>query len=319
MTSPPTPVPFADGSVSFGLYAHDLPPGESVAEIVHQAGLASRAGFDGVTLSEHHGGYPGYVPNPLQVCGWLLEAMDQGWAAAMPLLLSLRPPTLTAEDAAWTAARFPGRVALGFASGYVEDDFVAARSPFEDRHRNFRSNLEEMCRALRSPDDVLVRDPAIVEHGATIPLVVAAKGPRALELSARLGMGIAGTAHWDEPTAEIHQQYRDFDGIGPRVIRRWIWLGGDQPTAADSWVKQSVAPAGDYSWVDPGARRILKHEDPAVLASELADSYAASDATSLSLRVHVPGMSPAATRDQIERVGDELLPRLRERLGAQSA
>ena len=36
------------------------------------------AGFDGVTMSEHHGGFHGYLPNPLQAAGWCLEAMPHG-------------------------------------------------------------------------------------------------------------------------------------------------------------------------------------------------------------------------------------------------
>ena len=84
-----------------------------------RAGRARRSehGFDGVMTSEHHGGFHGYLPNPLQVAGCCLEAMADGWAAPCPLLLPLRPPALVAEEIAWLAARFPGRVGLGVAVG----------------------------------------------------------------------------------------------------------------------------------------------------------------------------------------------------------
>jgi len=306
--------PFADRSVSFGLYAHDLEASKCVSELVHQSAMAIDAGFDGVTLSEHHAGYPGYVPNPLQMVGWLLPEMQSGWAAAMPVLLSLRQPLILAEEVSWLAARFPGRVGLGFASGYVEADFELAGSSFTDRHGNFRGNLEAIANGLRQPGPLLARDPAVLEFGASIPLVVAAQGPRALELSARLGMGIAGTSHWDEPTQAIHQQYLEFGGRGPRVIRRWIWLGSDTVPGSEAWVTQASAPKGDYSWVEPGARRILAHANPLELASLVAASVVDSFATCLSIRIHVPGMPVDVARAQLELLSEQFLPALREHL-----
>src|SRR5215211_7024885 len=109
--------PFAPGSVSLRLYPHnDLGAVGIVDELRAQAALADERGFDGVMTSEHHGGFHGYLPNPLQVAGWCLEVMKHGWAAPAPLLLPLRPPALVAEEIAWLAARFPGRVGLGVAS-----------------------------------------------------------------------------------------------------------------------------------------------------------------------------------------------------------
>jgi alkanesulfonate monooxygenase SsuD/methylene tetrahydromethanopterin reductase-like flavin-dependent oxidoreductase (luciferase family) len=81
--------------VSLRLYPHDgLDATTIVDELCRQAALAAEAGFDGVMTSEHHGGFAGYLPNPLQLAGWLLEAMDRGWAAPCPLLLPLRPSGL---------------------------------------------------------------------------------------------------------------------------------------------------------------------------------------------------------------------------------
>src|SRR3954466_14718225 len=116
--------PFASGSVSFRSYPHQL--GDAVAtidELREQAALAVAHHFDGVMTSEHHAGFPGYLPNPLQLAGFLLDAMPDGWAAPCPLLLPLRPVALVAEETAWLAARFPGRVGLGVAAGALPVDF----------------------------------------------------------------------------------------------------------------------------------------------------------------------------------------------------
>ena len=117
--------PFAAGSVSFRSYPHEgLAATAVLDELRVQASLAVAHGFDGVMTSEHHGGFPGYVPNPLQLAGFLLEAMPAGWAAPCPLVLMLRPAVLVAEETAWLAARFPGRVGLGVAAGALPVDFA---------------------------------------------------------------------------------------------------------------------------------------------------------------------------------------------------
>src|SRR5450759_2400581 len=110
MADPPmrpfSSIPFARGSISFRLYPHnELSACEVVAELCGQAGLALTAGFDGVMTSEHHGGFAGYLPNPLQVAAFILDEHPQGWAAACPLLLPLRPTALVAEEVAWLGAR----------------------------------------------------------------------------------------------------------------------------------------------------------------------------------------------------------------------
>ncbi len=69
--------PLAPRSVSLRMYPHALPAAGIVSELRDQAALAERAGFDGLMTSEHHGGFRGYVPNPLQLAGWLLEATER--------------------------------------------------------------------------------------------------------------------------------------------------------------------------------------------------------------------------------------------------
>ena len=70
--------PFAAGSVSFRSYpTQGLAPTETIDELCTQAALAAGHGFDGVMTSEHHAGFAGYIPNPLQMAGFLLDAMPE--------------------------------------------------------------------------------------------------------------------------------------------------------------------------------------------------------------------------------------------------
>ncbi len=134
-------LPFGFGSVSLVLYIHDLSPTKALDELFDQAQHAFKAGFSGVTLAEHHNGFRNYLPTPLQVVGWLLEEFRQGWAAAYPLLIPLRPVELWIEELAWLAARFPQRVGLATAPGYVKDDFTAAGAEFAGRFDRYWASM----------------------------------------------------------------------------------------------------------------------------------------------------------------------------------
>ena len=164
--------PLGSGSISLRLYPHDLPPADIVTELRAQASMAEEAGFDGVMTSEHHGGVPNYLPNPLLAASWALEVTERLWAAPCPTLLPLRAATHVVEDLAWTAQRFPGRVGVGFASGAFERDFELAGVPFGEMVPRFASSLAIVARALAgAPDEPLAADPA--DRGA---LVVADPG-----------------------------------------------------------------------------------------------------------------------------------------------
>ena len=142
--------------------------------------------------------------------------MASGWAAPSPLLLPLRPPALVAEEVAWLAARFPGRVGLGVASGALPADFevmglddARARATLRDRARGGR-------RAI-STDRVPVGSPAtrrsIGARTHPIPVVSAAMGFTAVRRAAALGVGVL----FDSMSTP--ERCRELDGRVPRG--RW--------------------------------------------------------------------------------------------------
>src|SRR3954452_3397712 len=184
---------FGPGSVSLRLYPHNQLPADQIVQTLRaQAAQAEAAGFDGIMTSEHHGGFGGYLPNPLQAAGWCLEAMKAGWAAPCPLLLPLRPPALVAEEIAWLAARFPGRVGIGVASGALPDDFEIMHAPMDDLARRFTAGFEELAGMLDgSAPRGLADDPAIRACGEhAVPVLSAAMGFTATRRAARLGAGL---------------------------------------------------------------------------------------------------------------------------------
>jgi alkanesulfonate monooxygenase SsuD/methylene tetrahydromethanopterin reductase-like flavin-dependent oxidoreductase (luciferase family) len=322
----PSPaIPFARGSVSLRLYPHnDLEAPGVVAELCAQAALATEGGFAGVMTSEHHGGFPGYLPNPLQMAGFILDRCPTGWAAACPLLLPLRPTALVAEEAAWLAARHPGRVGLGVAAGALPLDFEAMDIPAGTAVDVFRSELPRIVDMLRGRDlRQLQGDPALQACATRpVPVLSAAVSPAAARRAARCGAGILMEG-MSSPSrlARLTAEYDGAGGTGTKVLIRRAWLGdvrGDL-VQAQRQVYDSYAGAGAGAGAGPGAGpgfggdQTVAADDPADLAEQLDRAVLESGADALNLRIHLPGMPSQEVRQQIARLGSEVVPRLRAR------
>jgi len=307
--------PFAPGSVSFRSYPnHGLDATETIAELRAQAALAAEHGFDGVMTSEHHGGFPGYLPNPLQLAGFLLDAMPRGWAAPCPLLLPLRPAALVAEETAWLAARFPERVGLGVAAGALEVDFEIMDVPMDGLTARFERGLALVAAALRGESvGALSADAALArcrEH--PVPLLSAAASATAARRAARVGTGLLfDSLVTSDRVRDLVDAYRAAGGTGSCVLVRRVWLG--EPPRADVDrqidVYRGYAPtAAPAHW---GADEMVVATTAAEVARRLRGVQEAAGVDALNLRVHVPGVSTEAAREQIVRLGNEVLPRLR--------
>ncbi len=298
--------PFAPGSVSLRLYPHlELPPTRIVEELIDQARLAVHAGFDGIMLSEHHNGFAGYLPNPVQAAGWVLEATDIGWGAPCPLLLPLRPAALVAEELAWMAARFPGRVGAGVAAGSLEQDFTVMGSSTAQLTARFADALSTVSDILLGRDPgVLDRDPAVLRcREDPVPLVSAAMSATAVRRAAACGVGLVFDSLTEAARCRaLVDGYEAAGGVGPVVLVRRVWLG-EPPVALQQRqhdVYRSYAPSSAVAhW---GTEQLAAGDDADEVAARVLDHAEAVGADSVNLRVHVPGLDPSAARDQIERV-----------------
>jgi len=308
-------VPLGPGAVSLRLYPHDLPPAEVVRELMAQAALAEVSGFDGAMTSEHHGGFPNYLPNPLLAATWALEATDQAWAAPCPLLLSLRPVGQVVEDLAWTAQRFPGRVGAGFAAGALADDFVVSDVPFGEMRERFTTALPVAVAGLRGDAaGPLAADPAVAALRADpVPVVSAAQSPAAARRAGALGIGLLfDSLISTERAAEVSAAHQEAGGGGSRILIRRVWVGPPPTTSVadqmDRYRRAAPASARDH-W--GAGDNLVTSDDGGEIAERLADLMTSTGCDSLNLRVFHAGTTPTQVRGQIERVGAEVLPRLR--------
>ena len=317
----PTEAPFAPGSVSMRLYPHnDLPATEVVAELCAQARLALDGGFDGVMTSEHHGGFPGYLPNPQQITSFILADSPRGWAAASPLLLPLRPTALVAEETAWLAARHPGRVGLGVAAGALPLDFEVMGAELSSAPVRFATELPRLVAMLHGRDLGPLRgDPALIRCADDpVPVLSAAVSTTAARRAAVVGAGILMEGMSDAARlARLTSAYDDAGGSGPRVLIRRVWLGEVPPDLVERQRRVYDSLTGDPAAF--GTDQTVAAADADLLAERLVEVVRQIGASSLDLRVHLPGMDPPAVRSQIDRLAADVVPRLRVALAGPGA
>ena len=319
MADPTTPSNvFAEGSVSLRLYPHnELGAVDIVDQLCTQAAIAAEVGFDGVMTSEHHGGFAGYLPNPLQMSGFQLASMSRGWAAACPVLLPLRPVAMLAEEVAWLDARFPGRVGIGVGSGSLPLDFEAMDVDQSAAVDVFKRDLPRLVAMLSGRDlGALEGDRALRDLPASpVPVISTAMSPAAVRRAAGCGAGVIydGGSNPDR-LRMLSDAFVTAGGTAPRILIRRVWLGPPPKDAFEAQfeVYRSYSPTEALShWRDNGW---ICGDDPSALAEELADAVAHTGCTCLNLRIHAPGIAADAAREQIAALGVEMLPLLRERL-----
>jgi alkanesulfonate monooxygenase SsuD/methylene tetrahydromethanopterin reductase-like flavin-dependent oxidoreductase (luciferase family) len=304
--------PLAPGSVSLRIYPHnDLPATAIVDELRAQARLAAEHGFDGVMVAEHHGGFAGYLANPVQTAGWMLDAMPTGWAAPCPLLLPLRPAALVAEEIAWLAARFPGRVGLGVAAGALPDDFEIMGVSMDGLAARFAEGLELVAAALSGRDGGrLSGDPAIARCvEAPVPLVSAAMGFTAVRRAAAAGAGLLfDSMSPPERVRRLTDAYRAAGGNGACVLIRRAWVG---PPPTDLLERQidvyrSYAPVSAQAHWD--SDEVVTAATAEGVADQLATVATDAGANAVNLRIHVTGVTPDTARDQIVHLAGAIEP-----------
>ncbi len=305
--------PFAPGSVSIRLYPHNELSAEAVVtELCRQAGIAFESGFDGVMTSEHHGGFAGYMAQPLQMASFVLAEHAAGWAAAAPLLLPLRATALVAEEVAWMRARFPGRVGLGVASGALPLDFEVAGVNLADSVGIFRSELPRLVSMLQGDGlGLLEEDPALLAcRQNPVPVLSAAVSVAAATRAARCGAGILMEG-MSAPArlAALTRAFREAGGRGAQVLIRRVWLGraqSDLIEAQRAVYESYAARARSF-----GEDQTIGTDNPEEMVARLATAMGEVGAEALNLRVQLPGMPPERVRDQIERIGTTVVTPLK--------
>jgi G6PDH family F420-dependent oxidoreductase len=211
------------------------------AELVRQAVLAERAGFDFVEISDHFHPWldnQGHSPFAWTVLGTIAARTERiGLATGVTCPTVRYHPAIIAQAAATLALVSGDRFTLGVGSGERLNEHVVGRG-FPDvrvRQEMLREALE-IIRLLwrggyRSYEGRHLRleDARVFDlPGRPPPIAVAAGGPAAARIAAELGDALFAT----EAKPAIVRHYRESGGAGPRYAEVPMAWAPDEHTAA---------------------------------------------------------------------------------------
>ncbi|MCU1429567.1 MAG: class flavin-dependent oxidoreductase, partial [Actinomycetia bacterium] len=150
-----------------------------------------------------------------------------------------------------------------------------------------------------------------------IPLLSAAASATAARRAAAVGAGLLfDSLVTPARVRTLVDAYRTAGGTGPCVLVRRAWLGEPPREEVEHQVEvyRSYAPSGAPAhW---GAAEMIAETTDDVLASRLVAVARDTGVDALNLRVHVPGVTIDAAREQIVALGNEVVPRVKRGLSS---
>ncbi len=219
------------------------------AELIRQAELAERVGFDFVEISDHYHPWldnQGHSPFAWTVLGAIAARTERiGLATGVTCPTVRYHPAIIAQAAATLALVSDGRFTLGVGSGERLNEHVVGPGFPESvrgRHELLREALE-IIRLLwqggyRSYEGKYLQlsDARVFDLPEEPPVIaVAAGGERAARLAAELGDGLFAT----EPRADLVERYQQGGGKGPRYAEVPVAWAPDEHTAARAALETS--------------------------------------------------------------------------------
>jgi G6PDH family F420-dependent oxidoreductase len=212
-------------------------------ELIRQAVLAERAGFDFVEISDHYHPWldvQGHSPFAWTVLGAIAARTERIELATGVTCPTVRyHPAVIAQAAATLALVSDGRFTLGVGSGERLNEHVVGRGfpGVHERQAMLREALE-IIRLLwrggyQNYDGRYLRleDARVFDLPERLPpIAVAAGGPTAARMAAELGDAIFAT----EPRPDLVEAYRGAGGSGPRYAEAPLAWAPDEKTAAQA-------------------------------------------------------------------------------------
>src|SRR3954467_8210797 len=212
-------------------------------ELIRQAVLAERAGFDFVEISDHYHPWldvQGHSPFAWTVLGAIAAKTERiGLATGVTCPTVRYHPAIIAQAAATLALVSDDRFTLGIGAGERLNEHVVGRGfpGVHERQAMLREALE-IIRLLwrggyQNYDGRYLRleDARVFDLPERLPVIAVAAGGRdAAQLAAELGDGLFAT----EPRADIVEAFTAGGGSGPRYAEAPVAWAPDEKTAAQA-------------------------------------------------------------------------------------
>lgn len=223
------------------------------AELVEQARLAERAGFDALWISDHFHPWndeQGQSPFVWSVIGAISQVCDLPVTTAVTCPTVRTHPAVIAQAAATSAALLEGRFVLGLGSGEALNEHILGGAwPTADVRLAMLEEAVAVIRRLFTGETVSHRGEFYTVDTARLytlpdrppPIYLSGFGPKATELAARIADGYINTAPDEELLGIFKQQsggkpaqagvkvsYAATEDEGVRIAHR-LWANAGLP------------------------------------------------------------------------------------------
>ncbi len=339
--------------VGLGLFTAQVPPGsgrtvaQEYDDILELCRLADRTGFDSVWVSEHHGAADAYLPSLTVMLGAIAAVTERVEIGMGVVLGPFQHPLRFAEDCAVVDQLAHGRLIVGLAPGWREEEFRAFGVPMAERVRR-NSELVQICRLAWSEDRFSfagkhyqydqvavtpkpVRQPSILMGGFV---------EKASARAGRLGDGFLASRN---SLPDFRKLTAAFDA-GARAAGRdperlqlgflqnaWVSEDGQFPDRVQRavWHQLGTYAAWGRAKDTPGAAYELPPFNPAVVAERTASGRPEDVVAKMRpwieefgarhlhavFRLHYPGMTAEQAVPAVELFAREVIPELKALAG----
>jgi alkanesulfonate monooxygenase SsuD/methylene tetrahydromethanopterin reductase-like flavin-dependent oxidoreductase (luciferase family) len=315
-------------------------PGQTHTEVLRRtvdaAVTAEQAGFDGVWIAEHHFMSYGVCPSAATLAAYVLGRTERITVGTAVSVLSTQHPVALAEQAALLDQVSGGRFRLGVGRGGPWVDLEVFGTGLGRYDSGFAESLDLLLGALTRDrvaggGSFAFREVPVVPRPLTgPPVVVACTSPGTAELAARRGLPmLLGMHAGDEDKRAMVKHYRavSYGSGAPGHMAAAAAYVADTRTEAQRvlrtelprWLGPGLA---GYVPVDDRPRRSRDPEEYARLLCRIHPVGTADDCVATLIATaertgveHFILMAegagdPARTRENILRLGAEVLPHL---------
>jgi alkanesulfonate monooxygenase SsuD/methylene tetrahydromethanopterin reductase-like flavin-dependent oxidoreductase (luciferase family) len=334
---------FTAGGIRIGVFllAAGFPGqshGETLSATVNAAVAAERAGFDDVWFAEHHFMSYGVCPSAATLAGYVLGRTERITVGTAVSVLSTQHPIALAEQAALLHLVADGRFHLGVGRGGPWVDLEVFGTGLARYETGFAESLDLLLAALTrdrvaasGPTYAFREVPVVPRPGSRVPLVVACTSTATATLAAERGLPMLLGMHIDDDgkramidsyaaartrrapvphIAAVMAYVADTRAEAQHLLRtelpRWLGAGLAGYRPVDGRPRTPRDP-DEYAEFLCGAHPVGTPDD---CLHAMAATVERTGVRHLILMVEGGG-DPARTRDNIARLGAEVLPRLR--------
>jgi alkanesulfonate monooxygenase SsuD/methylene tetrahydromethanopterin reductase-like flavin-dependent oxidoreductase (luciferase family) len=334
--------------VGLGLFTGQLPPGsgrtfsEEYAETLQLTELAEDCGFDSAWVSEHHGAADGYLPS-LPVLLAAMAAVTRTIQLGMGVVLGpFQHPLRFAEDCAVVDQLARGRLIVGLAPGWRQEEFRAFGVPFNERVAR-TVELVKICRLAWSEERFthegrhwkFERVAVTPKPAHALPILLGGFVEQAAARAGRLGDGFlasrnrldrfthlieafdggareAGRRPEELVVGFLHNAFVSADGRTPEEVWEGAW---HQLGTYRAW-EETDTPERPFR-LPPMDRDVVRSMTAMGTPDQVLERLAPWVSTYRNrklyavFRLHYPGMTRAQAAPAVELFASQVMPHLR--------